>query len=118
MIFSLKEAKQKAERELEENWVTEVVNFVKLIVLGIDSAFVVKRGEGYSNTIQIGLPVDNPQKPFNVVVGIVFHDDFKNSVLFDLSWDNPVKGKFIIPLQKEEFVKEMKKVLQTSVVSS
>ncbi len=111
MIFSLKEAKQKSELELTEKWVTGIVDFVKLIVLGIDTKYVVRRGEGYYNTIQILLPINGTETKPKVIVGIVVHDEEKDSVLFDLSWDSPGKDKFIIPLQKEDFARELKKTL-------
>lgn len=114
MIFSLKEKSSKLLAELNQSWVDEVYNFVKLIVLGIDETLVVKkRGDdgGFANVLDVVQPIDGADEPRHLV-GIIFFDESNDSVLVDLSKD----CKYIIPLQKEDFAARIRSMINEKKV--
>jgi hypothetical protein len=114
MIFSLKERSSKLLAELNQFWIDEVYNFVKLIVLGIDETLVVKKNgdhDGFTNVLHVVQPIDGADEPRHLV-GIVFFDESNDSVLIELSKD----CKYIIPLQKEDFAARIRSIINEKKV--
>ncbi len=109
MIFSLKERTAKLTEEARQSWVTEIKQFVKLIVLGIDPSVVVKgAGEdgGFYNVLHILRPAEQSGEP-KVITGMTFHDESNNSVLADFGGGI----KYILPLDQERFAKKLKEFI-------